>query len=444
MLLQRLQTLANSEIVLRVQAALGVPVYIVGGAVRDLALGQECHDLDLASALPAAVAKEKLEGVGLRVIDTGIEHGTVTVLLGDDHAELTTFRMPSKRSASRFSKSIEDDLSGRDFTINAVAYADGQLYDPFGGLEDLSQKKLRTVGEAEERFDEDPLRILRMVRFGSAAGFEIDKAALDAATKLGVKLKDVSPERIKDELSKILVSDEPVAAFETMRQCELFQYFIPEIIPAIGFEQNEFHIHDVYGHTLDVIERTPANLTLRLTALFHDLGKPATFSLGEDGRRHFYCHEQVSVQICKEVMQRLKYSNAEIQRVSLLVAEHMRPVNCGPAGVRRLFRDLGDAFDEWLLFKYADMPPAMSNDEFERLMSGFKELVAEERQKMQLPEYGKLALDGNDIISLGIKAGPVVGQILKQLEERVIENPSLNTKEQLLEVVQKIIKAERA
>ena len=342
-----------------------------------------------------------------------------------------------------FSDSIEQDLSGRDFTINAIAYSvdDGELLDPFHGLDDLKAKRLKTVGSALDRFKEDALRILRMVRFGSAAGFTITKDVTDAAKALGENLKDISPERIKDELSKILVSDFPAFAFETLKECDLFKYIIPEIIPSIGFEQNEFHIHDVYGHTLDVIESTPPNLTLRLTALFHDLGKPATFSIGDDGRRHFYCHEQVSVEICKTVMQRLKFSNAEIQRVALLVAEHMRPINCGPAGVRRLFRDLGDAFDEWLLFKYADMPPAMSETEFEGLMSGFKELVAAERQKMQQPEYGKLALNGDDVLRLGVPAGPEVGKILKRLEECVIEDPSLNTKEKLEEILEGIIKS---
>jgi len=417
-------------------------LYLVGGSVRELLTAAVFHDyvskvtdFDLATNLRPESLVKKLSQAGVRTIETGIKHGTVTALLADVPFEITTFRKPSARENSSYSDSIEIDLSGRDFTINAIAYDLNNLVlvDPFNGLDDIRYKRLRAVGAAADRFEEDPVRLLRMVRFG--VGKIVEHELLDIAKSKAHLLQKVSVERLKDELSKILLSPLIREAFEQLMACDLLIQFIPEILPSVGFEQNEYHIHDVWGHTLDVLEGTPAKLELRLAALFHDLGKPASLTLDDSGKRHFYCHEKISADITKQVMRRLRFSNDEIRDVSLLVAEHMRPFTCGAAGVRRLMRDLGKMLDDWFLLKVADKSPTMSQVEFGVQIANFKNLLAQEIEKQKEPCYGKLALNGDDILSLGVKAGPLVGKILNYLEELVINNPELNQKQRLIDSV---------
>ena len=439
-----LKKLANSKELFELRRGLGQgsELYIVGGSVRDCInkvlkkdSGKIKTDIDVASKLRPNDIKERLERAGVRVVDTGITHGTLTAVINGIQIEITTFREASARNESRFSNSIEEDLAGRDFTINAIAYdiERGSLIDLFGGIKDLQAGVLRCVGKARERLNEDPLRLLRAVRFGVAQGRLMDEELVQSIKELAPKINDVSVERVRDEFSKILVSPNPKEGVQFLLDSGLLAQFIPEILPCVGFEQNEYHIHDVFGHILDVLADTPPDLILRLVAFFHDIGKPATLSVDENNRRHFYCHETKSVELCKQVMNRLKYSNDEIHLVSLLVAEHMRTFTCGAAGVRRIIRDLGEAIDLWLVLKRADKSPTMPQDEFDKQLNDFQELLDQEREKLKEPSYGKLAVNGDDILALGIKASPLVGEILRSLEEVVLEDPSQNKKDILLQ-----------
>jgi tRNA nucleotidyltransferase (CCA-adding enzyme) len=216
----------------------------------------------------------------------------------------------------------------------------------------------------------------------------------------------------------------------------LLKLVLPELIPMVGVEQNEFHTEDVFDHTLSVLERCPPNAMLRLIALFHDSGKPATLSVGEDGRRHFYEHETVSERLCLAALERLKFSGEEITHVSRVVRMHMRPIECGPPGIRRILRDVAPYYDDWRTFKYADAPPIMADDMVLQRLSQFDEMVAAELRRRE-KQGNRLAVRGDDLIALGMKPGAAMGKLLKELEELVIENPDRNTKEELLREAQK-------
>lgn len=410
------------------------PLYLVGGTVRDAFYETSLTDLDCATPLNAAEVKSRCERKGLRVIETGIQHGTVLVLIEETHVEVTTFRVPSSRETHNTAHDITTDLSGRDFTINAIAFdlSTLSLIDPFNGITDLEHGTVRAVQNASARFEEDPLRILRMIRFGDAQGRSIDGATLDAAKRHIGLLCKVSCERIKAELDKILLSPFPHRGIRRIREIEGLPYTIPELIPAIGFEQNKFHIHDVFEHTLWVLERAPHDLILRWSALFHDIGKPHTLSVDEDGGRHFYSHETVSEELSKKRMKELRFSTDDSKAIASIVRHHMRPLDCGAPGVRRLIRDLGPELQRWRSFKAADAPPTVPESEFLETAQRFDTLLASERKKMAGPAYGKLAVSGDDLKALGIKPGPDMGKILKELGELVLDDPSVNTKERLL------------
>jgi tRNA nucleotidyltransferase/poly(A) polymerase len=298
------------------------------------------------------------------VIETGIKHGTILVVIDDQHLEVTTFRQPSDRNIQIDARDIETDLLGRDFTINAIAFclATHKLIDPLGGISDLSKGILRAVGDAASRLKEDPLRILRMIRFGDAQGRSIEEATLVAARTLIPLLEQISVERIKHELDQILLCEYPGAGIKKLQELGALPFTIPELMPSVGFEQNRYHIHDVFDHTLAVLDRTPRNRLLRWAAIFHDMGKPNTLSIDENGERHFYSHEVASTTLAWERMEKLRFSHDDMRRISTVVRYHMRPMNCGPAGVRRLIRDLGDNLALWRTFKDADSSPATPSE----------------------------------------------------------------------------------
>lgn len=435
-----LESICQSVFVSQLHELLGASsnLSLVGGTVRDVLLGDVPADLDLASAFLPNEVEKKLTGSPFRVIRSGLSHGTVLLLHREGkQAELTTFRKPGPRDTTEFSETLEEDLSGRDFTINAIAFHCDSLnvVDPFRGQYDLEKNILRAVGEAEDRFNEDPLRILRMIRFGTAEGRTIDSQTLEVARSKVPLLEKISPERVRDEVFKTLLAPFASQALRQYLNLGVFEVVLPEILPSVSFEQNRFHSEDVFEHTLSVLEKTPLDLVLRLAALFHDLGKPHTLTVDGDGERHFYKHEHVSEEIALAVMERFHSPRDETRSVGLLVRHHMRPLDCGEAGVRRILRDLGTEFERWLLFKRADSPPLMPEEEFEAMFSRFREMVETERRRSLQPAYGKLAVDGNDLISLGLSPGPTIGRILSQLEEIVIEDPTRNTQEELLRIV---------
>lgn len=431
-----MRQLVRSEPISTIVAALGADaeVYLVGGTVRDTLLRKPTSDFDLACSLPAVESARRLADKSIRTVDTGLRHGTILVLCGQNNVEITSFRSAASAICSK--ASIMSDINARDFTINAMAFpaSSGDLLDPLNGLADLEAGLLRAVPPAEERFLEDPLRILRLVRFGPAEGRSVEEATDRAARQHAAGLDKVAPERIRNELEKILISSNPAQAFRYMLSAGILPFVVPEMVQAAGFEQNRYHIHDVFEHTLSVIERCPPELRLRLVALFHDLGKPQSLSVAEDGERHFYQHETISRDICRKRLQALRFSNSETDSICRVVDLHMRPLDCGPAGLRRLMRDLGPDFDLWRVFKLADASPTIPEEETLGMLKSFDAMVVAEKARVEKLQAGNaLAVKGEDLIGIGIKPGPRMGAILKALQELVLDDPALNERRILLE-----------
>jgi tRNA nucleotidyltransferase (CCA-adding enzyme) len=438
---RRLSDFCAQGAVRRLEAALaGAEFYLVGGLVRDAFLSSAsidelATDIDVATNLDATDTVARCAAHGIKVIETGLEHGTVLAVVDDTHIEVTTFRVPCHRTSHTTARDITTDLSGRDFTINAIAFdaIAKKIIDPYTGVEDLEAGIVRAVDSAEERFREDPLRVLRLVRFGPAQGRSVEATTQQAASACVQLLQGVSVERIKSELDKIILSSHPGSALRALKELRALPLTIPELIPSIGFEQNKFHIHDVFEHTVWVLDRTPLDLTLRWAAIFHDIGKPHTLSVDEDGARHFYQHEMVSERLSVERMKALRFSHHDTHEIGLIVRHHMRPLDCGAPGVRRIMRDLGLSFEKWRLFKNADSSPTMPEAEFATTAQAFDELAQSERDRLAGPSYGKLAVTGEDLIALGMKPGPAMGVLLKELEEIVLDDPSRNLRESLIE-----------
>lgn len=435
-----LSLIAAHPAISKVQSCLApAELYFVGGLVRDAFLEISGTDFDIATNLTPNEVITRCTSCGLRVVETGIEHGTVLIVVDEVHIEVTTFRTPSERSSHITALSIDTDLSGRDFTINALAFdlKNLKLIDPFQGVHDLQSGILRAVGYPLARFQEDPLRILRLLRFGPASGRSIEATTMHAAKSTVSELSRISVERIKSELDKILLSPFPADGIKALKEIGGLQFTIPELIPSIGFEQNEFHVEDVFEHTMTVLSRTPPDKVLRWAAIFHDVGKPHTLSVDDDGRRHFYLHEVIGEELALSRMKHLRFSHEESQAIALIVKQHMRPMDCGAPGVRRIMRDLGDSYDKWRTFKWADISPTMPEEEFNKVAARFDELKDTEAARLAGPSYGKLAVGGNDLIQLGIKPGPAMGKLLKELEELVLDDPTQNDRENLLQVTRK-------
>jgi len=441
--LANLKTISAREEIKLLQKALGneSKLHLVGGTVRDSILGNESVDIDLACAQSAETTSKKLRIAAIKVVETGKRHGTITAVFGDLHIEITAFRRPLELSAQKPGSSIEEDLSARDFTINAIAFAlDSQtIVDPFLGLRDLQANVLKAVGSADDRFHEDPLRVMRALRFGPAQSRTMDSNTWIAAKKAAPNLRLVSIERVRMELERILLSTRAGDGLRAAKDIGILEQIIPEILPTVGFEQNRFHIHDVFEHTLWVIDRSPLELPVRVAALFHDLGKPPTLSVDEQGNRHFFLHEKISEEMCKARMKELRFSNEMIDQVSTLVRLHMRPLDCGAPGVRRLLRDLGPYFDDWIKLKQADKPPVESDEVVAERLHRFLGLVSSEQQRLAKSGGSKLAIGGDDLIALGFQAGRRLGEVLKHLEEVVIENPEANTSENLLQKAKQLL-----
>lgn len=425
--------LASQKTVQKIYKSLGkdASLHLVGGTVRDALLGVEGADLDLASAMSAEEMLAHLEKDGFRVIPTGLKHGTITCAVEGRNIEITTFRAGRGKHAGL----IEEDLAGRDFTINAIAFSIGkkELIDPCDGQKDLFENLLRFVGTPQDRIIEDPLRMLRLVRFGYAAGRRVEDRSSRAVHDHHALLRSVSVERIRVELEKILLEPNAAEGFRALFKLELLQYVLPELLPTIGFEQNEFHTADVFEHTLEVITQSPKDKVIRLAALYHDIGKAHTLSVGPDGKRHFYDHEKVSTEIADTSMRKLRFSNEDVEAVKTIVRLHMRPFDCGPAGVRRILRDTGTLYPLWREFKNADRPAVFDDNLLQELKDRFDTMVEIERSRSKGSVFGKLAISGDDLIALGMKPGKELGSILKEIQTMVLDNPDFNDRDVLLE-----------
>lgn len=420
----------------------GFEAYIVGGSVRDLILGKVPHDYDVTSNAKPDEIQEIFKS--FKTISIGKEFGTIIVVQNEGNIEVTTYRIEGKYldgrrpSEVKFSNKIEEDLSRRDFTINSMAYNKLQgLIDPFNGKQDLDLKTIKTVGNPKERFAEDHLRILRGVRFAAQLGFKIDEKTFKASKDMSKLLSNISTERIREELFKILLSKKPSYGIRLMNELGILDTILPELTATIGFEQqNPHHDKNVFDHTLCVIDGVSDVLEIRLAALFHDIGKPHTFTKDEKGIGHFYEHDKVGIDITKNVLTRLKCSNDLIKGVLLLIGDHMtKSKNMKDKGLKRLISRVG----EERIFKLIELQKAdrmctnswADVDFFEDRIIDINRIL----DNHEAYEKNQLAIDGYDIINLGYGQGKIVGNILDYLMEKVISNPELNTKEKLIELV---------
>ena len=433
------------KVVNTIQAA-GFEAYVVGGCVRDSILGRQPQDWDITtSAKP-----EQVKALFPRTIDTGLQHGTVTVMQDREGFEVTTYRIDGEYEDSRhpkevvFTPNLEEDLKRRDFTINAMAYNEEKgLVDIFGGMEDIRLGRIRCVGRAEERFGEDALRMLRAIRFSAQLGYEIDEETKQGIRRLAPTLKNISAERIQTELVKMLVSPHPDYLC-TAYDMGVTKVFFPEFDRAMETEQHHpHHMYSVGEHILHSLAYVPADKVLRLTMLLHDIGKPDTLTIDEQGITHFYNHESLSAEMAKGILRRLKFDNDTINMVYKLVMYHDYGNSVEPTLqiVRRAMNKIGeDAFPALFQVKYADMMAQSDylRDEKLKRLENWKRLYTEICEKEQCVSLKTLAVTGSDLIAAGMKPGKELGEVLQKLLQLVLDDPSCNTKDKLLAEAQRL------
>lgn len=420
----------------------GFSAYIVGGSVRDILIGKEPSDFDITTdALPEEIENIFSDCITLEV---GKKFGTVVVVQDEGIVEVTTFRADGEYIDGRrpekvyFSKNIFDDLSRRDFTINAMAYNKKTgLIDYFNGMEDLEKKVIKAVGNPHERLKEDYLRILRAIRFAAQLEFSIDEETLHACELYSEHILEISIERIREEFFKAILSKIPSHGIKLMKDTEVLNVILPEIIKAVGFNQhNPHHDKDVFEHIMCVLDKTSPILHLRLAALLHDIGKPYTLTIDEKGIGHFYGHDKLGAKMAKEILQRWKTPNELTEKVSILIYKHMtQHANLKEKGLKKLLRTLGEE-DIFTLLELQKADRSCSNEE-----ADVKDLLEREEKikniikNKEAYEKNQLAINGYDVIELGYKEGKVIGEILDYLLEKVLEKPELNEKESLIKII---------
>ena len=415
----------------------GYEAYVVGGSVRNMMLGMPVDDFDITTnALPN---ETKLLFPDFTVVETGIKHGTVTVVVNGENVEITTYRTEGEYTDSRhpdkveFTSSLELDLSRRDFTVNALAYdGEGTVVDLFDGEEDIKNKVIRAIGNPYERFNEDALRILRAVRFSSVLGFDIEENTRCAMLECKHLLSKISKERIAVEINKFLCGKNVKNAL--LYNWEIISEIIPEIAKMHGFDQkNRHHIYDILTHTAVAIENTLPITHLRLAALFHDTGKIYTVSTDENGEQHFYAHPHKSEEIARAYLNEYKYDNFTKDRVCLLVKIHDTVVEEDKIYIKKRLNRIGkDTFFELINLQRADnkaQNPVYDRTEHFDAVVRIADGVLSEAECFSLKD---LAINGRDLMENGFPRGKILGQILDYLLKSVIEEKTENKKEALL------------
>ena len=430
----------------------GYEAFLVGGCVRDSILGRPIHDYDITtSATPdemMEVFKDK------RIIETGLQHGTITIVINGEGYECTTYRIDGNYSDSRrpdsvaFTRSLEEDLKRRDFTINAMAYNnEAGLIDPFNGMEDIKYHKIRCVGRAEDRFSEDALRILRAIRFASQLGFVVDSDVSLNIHKMYKNLENISIERINSEFCKIALSSEFYIQIVLFR--EVFSLFIPEIKDMFGFQQNNpYHIYDVWNHTVHAVQAyecdgeedlNPRDLITFLAVFFHDIGKPHCYQDSEDGVRHFKGHGRVSADMTDTIIKRLRFDNDTREKVVQLVYYHDATFEVGEKYIKRWLNKIGEEqFRRLLNVRRADIKAQAYIGQESRLqkIDNIEYILEEVLQKDECFSLKDLAVNGKDLIEIGYKPGKEIGNTLNCLLQLVIEGVYPNEKDELLKYVE--------
>lgn len=420
----------------------GYEAYAVGGCVRDSLLGREPGDWDITTS----ESPDETKKLFARTVDTGIEHGTVTVLLGKEGFEVTTYRIDGKYEDSRhpteviFTRNLREDLLRRDFTINAMAYNDTEgIVDIFGGMDDLKRKIIRCVGNARERFGEDALRIMRGVRFAAQLGFSLEKETKEAMTELAPTLEKISAERIQTELVKLLVSDSPELIREAYH-LGITAVILPEFDEMMRTgQETKYHRYDVGEHTVQAVCNVPPDKVLRLTMLLHDVAKPEMKTVDADGTAHFKGHDIRGEQKAKEILRRIKFDNDTIHKVTKLVRWHDYRMPAEKKNVRKAMSKISaELFPMYLLVKRADIlahSMYRREEELENL-SGLQKCYEEIVADHECVSLKQLAVTGTDLIGIGMKPGKQIGEVLNELLRIVLEYPEFNNKEHLLRFVQ--------
>ncbi|MCR4695580.1 MAG: CCA tRNA nucleotidyltransferase [Pseudobutyrivibrio sp.] len=437
---------ADVSNIINVLESNGHEAYAVGGCVRDCILGKIPNDWDITTSAKPEEVKSLFE----RTFDTGIEHGTVTVLLSGVGYEVTTYRVDGKYNDGRhpesvtFTASLEEDLKRRDFTINAMAYNDSRgLVDLFGGQQDLDNKVIRAVGNPHSRFEEDALRMLRALRFSAQLGFDIEDTTRQAIRDLAPSLSKISAERIQVELVKLIVSDHPdrmVDVYET----GLSRVFFPEFDTMMACDQlNKHHCYTVGMHTVHAMENIRADKVLRLAMLLHDIAKPNCKTVDEKGQNHFKGHPIKGADMAKDFLRRLKFDNDTIDKVQVLVRNHDERPEISQRNVRRMIIRVGqDNFCNLLAVKRAD---ALAQSDYHRAekmayIDGLQAMYETILAQGDCLAIKDLKVSGKDLIELGIPQGKKIGEILQILFDEAVENPETNNRDYQLNKVLDMLK----
>ena len=405
--------------------------YIVGGAVRDVFLKRIITDWDVATSAP----RDEIRTIFWDTKQFTLKHDTVTLVHTGHHFEVTTFRGEEKGLLS--------DLSQRDFTINAMAFDpdNDEVIDPYGGESDIDKKVIRAVGDPEARFREDPLRLLRGVRLATEFRFRIDAKTISGLRSMASLLASVAPERIREELMKILMAPKPSMAFNIMVRTGILKEFLPELLEGYLKRQNQYHRYTIFKHIVETVDHVKPEPILRLTALLHDIAKPRT-RIKREGKWSFYGHEKESALLAEEILNRLRFSNELIKKVTNFIQHHMIGYDSGwsDTAVRRLIRRVGaQQINDLLTFRRADLlAHGLIDENFD--LTGELEMRVNEQIRHKAPTKRQdLAVDGYVVMEItGLSPGPEVGSILRGLNERVLDRPELNTREDLAALLRRI------
>ena len=418
----------------------GYESYLVGGCVRDYLLGKEPSDFDITTNAHPEAVLEMFSDCAY-AIGTGLKHGTVTVIKGNVSAEVTTYRVDGSYSDNRhpeevcFSSKLEDDVLRRDFTVNSMAYSPKHGFKDFvDGISDLKNGTIRCVGDPAVRFEEDALRILRAIRFASVLGFEIEENTAEEVHEKAYLLGNISKERISSEFIKLLCGKNAESVLLKYR--DVLSVFLPEIAPMFDFEQHTpYHKYDVYTHSVKAVSAADSSdKILRTAAFFHDIGKPECFFTDNDGIGHFYGHAQRSTEITDQILKNLRFDNNFRSSVVTLIKHHDAPIENDEKRIKRLLRTLGDEqFFRLLQLQRADNA-AQSEIVFDRRkrFDAVEETAHKILSEKACFSLSDLAVNGNDLIAIGIPKGKMIGKILNELLESVIENKMPNDKSELM------------
>ncbi|WP_394274223.1 CCA tRNA nucleotidyltransferase, partial [Peptoniphilus lacydonensis] len=421
----------------------GFEAYIVGGCVRDKFIGVEPEDYDITTSAKPEEIKEVFRD--FKNILIGEKYGTVGVLINKKLYEITTFRIDGKYLNFRkpesviFSDNLTEDLKRRDFTINAMAIDEsGKVYDPFGGKDDLREKTIRAVGDPIKRIREDAIRIMRAIRFAGRLDFYIDEELFDAISTERELLKKIPPERIFEEFSKMITSDRPSSYLLIMEETGVLDVIFPELKRTVGFNQfSPFHDKTLFDHLLCVMDEVKPDLTLRLAALFHDISKVDTLTIGDDGRGHFYGHEILGADVVAEILKRYRVSNKIIDKVRILILDHMKVHSeMSDKALRRQIKRVGrENVEDLYDLLIADCKCTRADRDASFIINR-KNRVKKLLEEKEMKTEKFLDIDGNIIKSMGFKEGRIIGEILSDLEGLVLDDPSKNNREYLMKYIE--------